>query len=78
MKLQVVALVVCCVLGSCWAQGGWDSGVWSVYDFPDPILTPAACGRPSPSFVCDPNNILPQADGIHSLYSVLLSFIMLF
>lgn len=62
MKLQAVALAVCCVLGSCWAQGGWDSGVWSVYDFPDPILTPAACGRPSPSFVCDPNNILPTAD----------------
>lgn len=33
---------------------------WGVSNFPDPILQPNNCGRVAPSFVCDPDNMLPE------------------
>lgn len=58
--LAVVALLSS-VLGTCW--GGVESGEWSVYSYPDsPLENPTACGRTEPSFVCDPNHLLPELD----------------
>lgn len=35
--------------------------MYTVKNYPDPIDRPQACGRISPSFICDPTNIIPEA-----------------
>lgn len=43
--------------------------MYTVKNYPDPIDRYEACGRPSPSFVCDPSEFLPAsaADAIDDL-----------
>lgn len=60
--IKTEALVLFIVLAV--SMTGADTGEWNVYTYPySPMENPVACGRPEPSFVCDPNHILPEQDG---------------
>ncbi|XP_060555412.1 uncharacterized protein LOC132716213 [Ruditapes philippinarum] len=50
-----VLLIFACMLASICAQ----RTMYRVSNFPDPIDRFGACGRPRPSFVCDPSGQLP-------------------
>lgn len=42
------------------------SGVvmWVPTNYPNPLLTPAACGMPGRSWICDPSGILNVTQGL--------------
>ena len=60
--LFLVVVAFLSILGT--SLGGVETGEWSVYSYPDsPLENPVACGRTEPSYVCDPNHLLPELDG---------------
>ena len=58
-----VAVVLVTLTTTCQGQSTEDEMEWMVSSMPDPIKRPKACGRNAPSFVCDPENILPLVTG---------------